>query len=52
MTLRCIRCHRKLTREGIEGLGPTCAKQVLGRKPKREKRERVRRDELTREMFL
>lgn len=49
--MRCIRCHRKLTREPIDGMGPTCARQVLGRKPKREKRERVKRDELTGELF-
>lgn len=49
--MRCIRCNRKLTREPIEGMGPTCARAVLGRKPKREKREPVKRDEWTREMF-
>jgi hypothetical protein len=24
MTLRCIKCHRKLTREPIDGMGPRC----------------------------
>jgi hypothetical protein len=23
-TFRCVRCHRALTREGVNGLGPTC----------------------------
>lgn len=52
MTLRCIRCHRKLTRDPIEGMGPTCARAMLGSKPKRIKREDKRsNDERQRELF-
>lgn len=49
--MKCIRCGRRLTREPIEGMGPTCARYVLGAKPKREKREPVKRDAQTMELF-
>lgn len=35
MTLRCTRCNRKLTREPVNGMGPVCARAMLGAKPKR-----------------
>jgi hypothetical protein len=28
VTLRCIKCHRKLTRESASGYGPVCAKKA------------------------
>lgn len=30
MTIRCVKCHRKLTRPPVNGMGPVCAK---GAKP-------------------
>lgn len=26
--MRCIKCHRQLTREPIDGMGPVCAKRA------------------------
>ena len=45
MTLRCIKCHRKLTREPIHGMGPVCARALYGTKPRRIAREDRRSDD-------
>lgn len=50
--MRCMRCGRRLKQEPISGMGPVCARLTLGRKPKREKRKPVKRDELTRDLFF
>lgn len=39
MTWICKKCNRPLTREPIQGMGPVCARAMLGAKPKRVKRE-------------
>ena len=54
MTIRCVKCHRKLTRPGREGMGPTCAKNALGPLPREQRRiesQPVRRDDRTVDMF-
>jgi hypothetical protein len=38
----CTRCGRKLTREPVAGMGPVCARYVLGIKPVRP-REKARK---------
>ena len=53
--MNCARCGKSLKREplwiGGNALGPKCARSMFGAKPKREKREPVKRDTLTRELF-
>lgn len=52
MTARCTRCNRRLTAPSETGLGPKCAQAVLGRKPRKVKREDRRgRDERTADLF-
>jgi hypothetical protein len=52
---KCARCGKGLHREplwiGGNALGPKCARAMFGAKPKREKREPVKRDQLTRDLF-
>ena len=37
--MKCVRCNRKLTRPPVEGMGPVCARAMLGVKPRRIPRE-------------
>lgn len=46
---RCAKCNRPLTKPPIEGMGPTCAKNMLGAKPRVARV--VAKDEKTVEMF-
>lgn len=50
---RCIKCHRPLKAPTPTGMGPVCARAVMGVKPKAPAIERrpVKRDELTGELF-
>ena len=49
----CIRCGRTLKAPTPTGMGPVCARAVLGVKPRRERSEGVpvKRDDRTRDMF-
>jgi hypothetical protein len=37
--VKCARCSRPLKNPSTTGMGPVCARAVLGAKPRREKRE-------------
>ncbi len=53
MTIRCIRCRRKLSRETASGMGEKCEVYALGSKPRRLKREdRRSADDRQRELEL
>ncbi len=47
----CQRCGRRLKSEPVNGFGPDCARMVLGVRAKRVKKEAVRRDTKTRDLF-
>ncbi len=48
----CRRCGRVLKRDPVEGMGPVCARALLGAKPKRIKREdRRSNDDRQAELF-
>lgn len=51
----CTRCGRKLTNPGIGGMGPVCARAVLGAKPKRihlfDRRRTAGKDERQPDLF-
>jgi hypothetical protein len=49
--MKCDRCGRSLTREPIHGMGPVCARAVLGVKPQRVKREQRTDDDATPDLF-
>lgn len=50
MTHRCTKCNRPLKRASVSGMGPTCERNVLGSKQKRE-RAAPPADTHTRELF-
>ncbi len=47
----CARCGRRMKSEGYMGLGPDCARMMLGARKKRVKKDPVRRDTRTRDLF-
>ena len=51
----CARCNRTLKRDPVRigelCLGPKCARAMFGAKPERVKREPVKRDALTADLF-
>ena len=53
--MKCARCSRPLKREPVRigelCLGPKCARAMFGAKPERAKREPVKRDALTADLF-
>jgi hypothetical protein len=49
--MKCTRCGRRLKTSGIQGMGPVCARAVLGAKPAKVKRE-DRRSNDARQMEL
>jgi hypothetical protein len=46
----CTKCGRRLKNPSPNGMGPVCARAVLGAKHKRQRAE-PQRDERTRDMF-
>lgn len=48
--MKCTRCGRRLTKPGVQGMGPVCARAVLGSKPKRQPSQPLR-DEMTADLF-
>lgn len=48
--MTCTRCGRRLKNISLTGMGPICARAVLGTKPRAITRE-VKRDERTPDMF-
>ncbi len=51
MTHKCARCSRPLKKPSPTGYGPVCARAVLGAKPRAKKREPVKRDSQTADLF-
>lgn len=48
--VRCAKCGRKLTREPVQGMGPVCARNVLGVRPKPARRA-MQMDTATPDLF-
>ena len=51
MTPRCAKCNRAMKKPSPSGYGPVCARAMFGAKPERQKREPVKRDERTADLF-
>lgn len=51
MTPRCAKCNRAMKKPSLTGYGPVCARAMFGAKPERVKREPVKRDALTADLF-
>lgn len=49
--IRCTHCGRRMKHASASGMGPVCARAVLGVKPRPASKQPPKRDELTPDMF-